>query len=95
MSHFRRSVWLGLLGLGLTVGVVAQQSTPEPVQPPPVTFRLEVNYVEVDAVVTDEDDNFVNDLTLDDFEILEDREVQEISAFSLVNIPVEYAERTL
>ena len=30
---------------------------------PPVTFRVEVNYVEIDAVVTDAQGNFVRDLT--------------------------------
>ena len=58
-------------------------------------FRLEVNYVEVDAVVSDEQGNFVDDLTLDDFEVLEDGEVQDVTAFSLVNIPVERADRPL
>jgi VWFA-related protein len=76
--------------LGATV--LAQQ----PAQPqPPVTFRVEVNYVEVDAFVTDAQGNPVPGLTADDFEVLEDRKPQTISAFSLVNIPVERAERPL
>jgi len=32
-----------------------------------VTFQLEVNYVDIDAVVTDERGNPVTDLTKDDF----------------------------
>ena len=91
----RLSVWVGLLVLWLTIGVVAQQATQDAVQQPPVTFRLEVNYVEVDAVVTDENGNFIDDLALSDFEVFEDEKVQEVSAFSLVNIPIERAERTL
>lgn len=62
---------------------------------PPLTFRVEVNYVEVDAVVTDAQGNFVTDLTADDFELFEDREQQEISAFSLVSLPVERGEQPL
>ncbi len=62
---------------------------------PPVTFRLEVNYVEVDAAVFDKQGKFVSNLTKDDFEVLEDDVPQEVSAFSLVNIPIERADRPL
>ncbi len=97
MGEWRRFLGVGASGaiaLGLTLGVTAQQVS-DAAQQPPVTFRLEVNYVEVDAVVTDENGNFVDDLTLEDFEILEDGEAQDVSAFSLVNIPVARAERAL
>ncbi len=80
------------LGAG---GSAQQATTGSDDQQPPVTFRLEVNYVEVDTVVTDDDGNFVSDLTLDDFEVFEDGEPQSIDAFSLVNIPVVPAERPL
>ncbi len=63
--------------------------------PPPVTFRVEVNYVEIDAVVTDAQGNLVTNLTQDDFEVLEDGRRQSVSAFSLVNIPVDVAVRPL
>ena len=62
----------------------AQQPGPTP---PPVTFQVEVNYVDIDAVVTDERGNFVADLTKDDFELFEDGKRQEIRTFSLVDIP--------
>jgi VWFA-related protein len=55
---------------------------------PPVTFRVEVNYVEVDALVTDAQGNLVTDLTIGDFEILEDGRPQKVTAFSHVNIPI-------
>src|SRR5258706_66247 len=54
-----------------------------------VTFKTEVNYVEVGAVVTDAQGNFVRTLNKDDFQILEDGKPQRISAYSLVDIPVE------
>ena len=86
----------GVIVLFAAAGILAQQPVPEPLtQQPPVTFRLEVNYVEIDAVVTDEEGNLVEDLTLEDFEVLEDGEVQEVTAFSQVNIPVEQAMRPL
>ncbi len=55
---------------------------------PSATFQVEVNFVDIDAVVTDERGNFVGDLTKDDFELLDDGKPQEISAFSLVDIPM-------
>jgi VWFA-related protein len=73
----------------------AQQPPAPPLDQPPVTFRVEVNYVEVDAFVTDAQGRVVTDLTASDFEVLEDGRPQKISAFSLVNIPIERAERPL
>jgi VWFA-related protein len=64
-------------------------------EPPPVTFRVEVNYVEVDAIVSDANGNPITDLTAKDFQLLEDGRQQTISTFSLVNLPVERAERPL
>ena len=62
---------------------------------PPVTFKLEINLVEVDAFVTDAQGNPVPGLTAADFEVLEDGKPQKITAVSLVNIPVERGERPL
>jgi VWFA-related protein len=72
--------------------VLGQAPTP---QQPPITFRAEVNYVEVDTRVLDKDGKFVPGLTADDFQVFEDGKPQKVSAFSLVNIPVEHAERPL
>ena len=73
-----------------------QQAAPQPpADQPPVTFRVEVNYVEVDAVVTDAQGTPATNLTKNDFELFEDGKRQDISTFSLVNIPIERAERPL
>jgi hypothetical protein len=64
-------------------------------QTPPVTFKVEVNYVEVDAVVLDKQGNFVRDLKMDDFQLLEDGKPQKIRTYSFVEIPVERAEKPL
>jgi len=69
--------------------VAAQQEGPG------VTFRVEVNYVEVDAVVTDASGRIVTDLTQADFEVLEDGRPQKVAAFSLVNLPIERQVRPL
>src|SRR5687767_3382560 len=68
--------------------VSAQQPAPS------ATFQVEVNFVDIDAVVTDERGRFVADLTKDDFELLDDGKPQEISAFSLVDIPMPTASAT-
>ena len=82
----------------LTLPVLSAQQPSPPAdaqQAPPVTFRAEVNYVEVDAVVTDAKGNMVSDLTAGDFEVLEDRKAQKVTAFGLVNIPVTRADQPL
>ena len=82
---------------GLLAGVPSAQQQPAPPasEPPPAIFRAEVNYVEVDAFVTDRLGNIVTDLTRNDFATREDGNPQTISSFSLVNIPIEKPERPL
>ena len=64
-------------------------------QPAPPILRVEVDAIEIDALVTDAQGNPVTDLTLDDFELLEDGKPQAITSLSLVNIPIERVERPL
>ena len=71
------------------------QGQPQQPQQPPITFRAEVNYVEVDTRVLDRDGKFVAGLTASDFQVFEDGKPQKVSAFSMVNIPLERAERPL
>src|SRR5215210_2513643 len=70
-----------------------------PAAPPPQTqqptFKLRVDYVEVDVVVTDRQGNLVRDLKKEDFQVLEDGKPQTISAFTMVDIPIERADRPL
>src|SRR3954452_6038332 len=76
--------------LVLLAALLQAPSQPQAPQPP-VTFRVEVNYVEIDAVVTDAQGNFVRNLTKDDFRIVEEGKPQALTAFSMVDIPVERA----
>ena len=83
-----------ILALFLLVAAAAVLQSPtlqgqDPRPTPGVTFQVEVNYVDVDAVVTDDQGNFVTGLTRDDFEVFENGKPQKIDTFSLVNIPVE------
>jgi VWFA-related protein len=61
---------------------------------PPI-FRAQVDAVELDAFVTDAQGKPVTDLTIDDFEIVEGGRPQTITAFGLVNLPIERAVRPL
>ncbi len=80
--------------VALVLGTSGAAQAPQPPQAPPsVTFQVEVNYVDVDAVVTDEKGNFVSGLTRDDFEVFEDGKPQKIEMFSYVELPVERADR--
>jgi VWFA-related protein len=58
------------------------QEAPEP-QP---TFRTGINFVSVDAIITDRQGNPVDDLTQDDFEVLEDGQPQTIETFKLIRV---------
>ena len=58
----------------------AQPSQSTGPQTPTPTFKAEVEYVEVDALVVDERGNFVRDLQRDDFQIFEDGKPQKIAS---------------
>ena len=89
--HGRRTP--AVLGLALALGVavvagfmhesVGAQTVQQPPSgtPPPVTFKAETSYVDVDAIVTDRQGNVVRGLTKDDFQILEDGKPQAITNF--------------
>ena len=70
------------------------EAAPQAAQPP-LTFRVEANFVEVDAFVSDTTGNPVADLRATDFQLFEDGKPQKVSAFSYVNIPVARPERPL
>jgi VWFA-related protein len=94
-----RTRFLVLLSIAVLAASPAAQQAPSPQpaapQQPPLTFKVEINYVEIDATVTDPQGNFVTGLTRDDFEILENGKPQNISIFAPVNIPVERADPPL
>jgi VWFA-related protein len=88
-----RSFLLSFVCAGLClINASAQQTQPPPGQPA-ITFKAEVNYVDVDAIVTDQQGNFVKNLTKDDFEVLEDGKAQKVEMFSFVDLPVRAVDR--
>jgi VWFA-related protein len=92
----RRAGLAGALASAALVAPSAQTppSTPAPApqaaQPP---AAAEIEYVEVDAVVTDERGNLVKGLSREDFDVYEDGKPQKLSFFSQVVIPVERLDR--
>jgi VWFA-related protein len=94
----RISFLTGVFALGASLLPGTYQSPPAAGQQPTgpqLTFRVETNYIEVDAVVTDGRGNFVRDLKREDFTILEDGKPQKVDAFALVDIPLERADPLL
>jgi VWFA-related protein len=76
--------------------VLAAGQTPAPAQQPSQpTFKVQVDYVEVDVVVTDRQNQLVRDLKKEDFQVLEDGKAQTINTFTFVDIPIERADRPL
>ena len=90
----KKGLQLAALVVFLTGTVLAggQGAAPQPQQP---TFRVQVDYVEVDVVVTDRQGNLVRDLKKEDFQVFEDGKPQSINTFTFVDIPIERADRPL
>jgi VWFA-related protein len=75
---------LALLALTAALG-----QNPAPQNPPDTVIRINVNLVQVDAVVHDDKDRPVTDLKAQDFEILQDGKPQAITNFAFVTLPAE------
>ena len=83
-----------LVALILMVVAGRAQQSPPPAPPPQSSidtpiFRANVDAVELDAFVVDPEGNPVTDLTVDDFEVLEDGRPQPITSFAVIDIPIE------
>ena len=57
---------------------------PAPPQPP--AFRTGINFVRVDALVTDNKGNAIENLTQDDFEVYEDNKLQKVESFRYIKV---------
>ena len=88
----RRFASGAVVAVAAIAALAAQQAPPTPPDQPAVTFKVAINYVEVDASVFDRDGQFVPNLKKEDFEVLEDGVRQDITAFTQVNIPIERPE---
>jgi len=77
------TVCLGGPGQAASQQEQAQSEQDAPQQP---VFRAGINFVRVDVIVTDKDDNSVVDLTAADFEVYEDDLQQFVETFQLIRI---------
>src|SRR5688500_1076684 len=78
----------GIAMLSMSVGLGAQApSAPQAPQAPrsQPTFRVAIDYVTTDVIARNNQDQFVADLTKNDFEIYEDGVKQEITSLTLVH----------
>jgi VWFA-related protein len=73
----RTAIGLAIVGLG-AARLAQEAQTP--------TFRVAVDAVRIDAVVTDKDGNIVRDLTADEFEVLQDGKKQKVTFAQFVPI---------
>lgn len=89
----RRRWRISGLAAAVAVGMLAGGSDDaSPGQPPGVTFKVDINYVEIPAVVVDPNGRFVDTLQQSDFQVYEDGRRQTIASFTLVKTGVEPVE---
>src|SRR5689334_18428366 len=76
--------WIVLLTMSAIVSMTAapQQQAPTP----PDVIRINVNLVQVDAVVTDSKGKAVTDLKAEDFELFQDGTPEVITNFSFIDV---------
>ena len=91
----RHAAALALITCAALISVARAQAPKDSQGSPAVTFQVEVDYVDVDVVVTDQQGNFVRGLTRDDFEVLEDGRPVKVDTFSTVEIPIERDDQKL
>ena len=84
-----------IFAAGSCLGAGQAPSGQAPAAPQTPTFRVAVDYVEVDVLATDAQGNYVRDLKKEDFQIFEDGKQQTLSNFVPVDIPVERGEQAL
>ena len=84
------AAWVLLSGAGVPAqeqqGSPPDQAGGADTAPQTPVFRTGINFVRVDAIVTDEDGNPVLDLTADDFRVFEDDVEQTVESFRLVEM---------
>jgi len=80
---------VAVLGAQTPAPAPAAQQPPAPASPAPdgpqPTFRVNIDLVTMDAIVRNPQDQFVADLTKDDFQIFEDGVPQDVTSFTLVH----------
>jgi len=78
--------WIAIWAMSALVCAVATQSSAQQVPAPPGVIRINVNLVQVDAVVTDNKGKAVTDLKAEDFEVLQDGKPQVITNLAFIDV---------
>ena len=90
-STIHRLVGIAVLALSTALGAQAPSAPQAPApqapapQAPKPTFRVAIDYVTTDVIARNNQDQFVADLTKNDFEIYEDGVKQDITSLTLVH----------
>ena len=80
-----RLAGIAVLALSTGLGAQAPASQAPPTAKSQPTFRVAIDYVTTDVIARNQQDQFVADLTKNDFEIYEDGVKQEITGLTLVH----------
>ena len=88
------SRWIAIPVMSLLVSLLTLQTSAQQVPPSPPVIRINVNLVQVDAVVTDSKGNPVTNLKAEDFEVLQDGKPQVITHFEFVDVKTAAARGT-
>lgn len=83
-----------MLGLVLTMLVLFSVRTLSGQEKQPPSFRIESELVLVDLIVTDQEGNFLSDLSPEEIEVFEDGKRQKISSFHLWRLGSGQGEKT-
>jgi VWFA-related protein len=83
MKKLRLTSTLTILGL---LCILSMQSSAQQAPPNPSVIRINVNLVQVDAVVTDSSGKPVTNLKAEDFELLQDGKPQKITNFEFIRV---------
>ena len=76
----------GAIGLVLALMLQSRAQQAQQAPAPTAVIRIDVNLVQVDAVVTDAKGKPVTDLKVEDFELLQDGQPQKITSFDFINL---------
>jgi len=85
MRRFSKTAAISLFVL-LCAGTSRYAAQRQETEKTPGVIRINVNLVQVDAVVTDSKGKAVTDLKAEDFEVLQDGQPQRITTFEFVNV---------
>src|SRR5204862_6477022 len=95
IRDLRAASAIAVIGVMAVFAAGILRAAQAPAGPQTPTFRVAVDFVEVDVLVTDGQGNAIRDLKKEDFQIFEDGKLQTLSNFVSVDIPVERSQQPL